>query len=904
MKKVLRKRLPRDLKSNLGRYIALILLIVLGIYLVVGIVGSAEVILHGTEKYRSISKTEDGQFSVFLPLTDDELASLSSDGTLIEEMFYIDISLNSSQTLRLFKNRKDIDLIQLKEGRMANADGEAVLERRFAEVNDYSLGDEIEIGGVKLTVVGIGSVPDYDQTLQSFSDTAVQSEQFGLLFVTDSQYAYIRDNSAQVAEEYVYAYRLAKGTTDDELKQKIKDLDFDYTKVENKYFRQTIDDVLENRKMIEDGLDELYDGSVELHDGMTELDSHSQDLRDAADTLFDNYLDQANAVIGAAMPGTVLTEENYENTLDGLIALTDSADLKSLKTSLDSLTDFKNGIYDYTEVVGEAADGTGQLYDGVSDAMEDVDELLDEIFDIDIDNLTNFITADDNIRIEAAAGDVVMDKNGGLIAGVIVLILFAYVISVFVVHQIERESSVIGALYALGVKKKELLRHYITLPTIIAFIGGVIGTAIGFSPVGIGTQTADTYNYFSLPEYDLVFPVYLLIYALVLPPVISAIVNILVINKKLSQTALSLIKNEQKAGSYKQVNIKGKSFPHIFRTRQMLREARSAATVVLGMLISLLVVILGLDCYVMCISVKRDNINETRYEYMYYYKYPGKEVPKGGEAAYIETLSTDCMGYTLDVTVIGIDEDNPFFDAKPKKGKNKAVINNSLYERYGYKEGDKVIFTDLTADMDYAFTVTDVVDYSPGFTIFMDIGSMRELFGQDEDYFNVVYSDKELDIEKGRLYSITSKSDIEKSAGVFIDQMQSLIWTLIIAGSVIFCVVMFLMMNVMIDRSSYGISLIKIFGYRPKEIRQLYLNGNFAIIAVGGLICIPAAKLIMNKVYPMFVPNVACTMKLSFPWYIYLIIYVGIIVFYLIVNRLLTGKINKITPAEVLKNRE
>ena len=536
--------------------------------------------------------------------------------------------------------------------------------------------------------------------------------------------------------------------------------------------------------------------------------------------------------------------------------------------------------------------------------MEDVDELLDEIFDIDIDNLTNFITADDNIRIEGAAGDVVMDKNGGLIAGVIVLILFAYVISVFVVHQIERESSVIGALYALGVKKKELLRHYITLPTIIAFIGGVIGTAIGFSPVGIGTQTADTYNYFSLPEYDLVFPVYLLIYALVLPPVISAIVNVLVINKKLSQTALSLIKNEQKAGSYKQVNIKGKSFPHIFRTRQMLREARSAATVVLGMLISLLVVILGLDCYVMCISVKRDNINETRYEYMYYYKYPGKEVPKGGEAAYIETLSTDCMGYTLDVTVIGIDEDNPFFDAKPKKGKNKAVINNSLYERYGYKEGDKVIFTDLTADMDYAFTVTDVVDYSPGFTIFMDIDSMRELFGQDEDYFNVVYSDKELDIEKGRLYSITSKSDIEKSAGVFIDQMQGLIWTLIIAGSVIFCVVMFLMMNVMIDRSSYGISLIKIFGYRPKEIRQLYLNGNFAIIAVGGLVCIPAAKLLMNKVYPMFVPNVACTMKLGYPWYIYLIIYAGIIVFYLIVNRLLTGKINKITPAEVLKNRE
>lgn len=865
MKKILRKRLPRDLKENLGRYIALILLIVLGIYLVVGIVGSAEVILHGTKDMRSVSKTEDGQFSVFLPLSEDELKSLTGDGTIIEEMFYIDLSLNDSQTLRLFKNRESIDLIQLKEGRIAQNEGEAVLERRFAEVNDISLGDSLDIGDTSLTIVGIGSVPDYDQTLQSFSDTAVQSEHFGLLFVTEGQYEYIRDNSSQVAEEYNYAYLLGKDTTNAELKDKIKDFEFDYTKVENKYFRQTIDDVLNDRKMIEDGLDELYNGSVELHDGMTDLDSYSQDLRDAADFIYNTYMNEANQPV---------------------------------------LEEFKESIYEYTEGVGKAADGTGELYDGVSEALEDVDELLDELFDIDIDNLTGFITAEDNIRIEAAAGDVVMDKNGGLIAGVIVLILFAYVISVFVVHQIEREASVIGALYSLGVKKKELLRHYITLPTVIAFAGGVIGTILGFSPIGIGTQTADTYNYFSLPDYDTVYPVYLLIYALVLPPVISAVVNVLVINKKLSQTALSLIKNEQKAGNYKQFNIKSKSFPHIFRTRQMLREARSAATVVLGMLISLLVVTLGLDCFVMCYAVKRDNIADTKYEYMYYYKYPGKEAPKEGEAAYIETLSTDCMGYTLDVTVIGIDDDNRFFDAKPKKGKNKAVINNSLVERYGYKEGDKVIFTDLTADMDYAFTVTDTVEYAPGFTIFMDIESMRELFDKDEDYYNVVYSDKELDIEKGRLYSITTKSDIEKSAGVFIDQMSSLIWTLVIAGSVIFCVVMYLMMNVMIDRSSYGISLIKIFGYRPKEIRQLYLNGNFAIIAIGALICIPAAKLLMNKIYPMFVPNVACSMKLAFPWYIYLCMYAGIIVIYLVVNRLLTGKINKITPAEVLKNRE
>ena len=50
-----------------------------------------------------------------------------------------------------------------------------------------------------------------------------------------------------------------------------------------------------------------------------------------------------------------------------------------------------------------------------------------------------------------------------LTAGIVVIALFTYVISVFVSHQIQRESSVIGSLYALGVKKKELayLLHYI-----------------------------------------------------------------------------------------------------------------------------------------------------------------------------------------------------------------------------------------------------------------------------------------------------------------------------------------------------------------------------------------------------------------------------------------------------------
>jgi putative ABC transport system permease protein len=186
----------------------------------------------------------------------------------------------------------------------------------------------------------------------------------------------------------------------------------------------------------------------------------------------------------------------------------------------------------------------------------------------------------------------------------------------------------------------------------------------------------------------------------------------------------------------------------------------------------------------------------------------------------------------------------------------------------------------------------------------MDIDSMRELFGEEEDYINVLYSDEKMDIEEGRLYSVTSKEDIEHSSAVFLDIMMSLTVTLIIAGIVICCVVMYLMMAVMIDRSAMGISLIKIFGYRSNEVRKLYLNGNTAIVAIGGIITIPLAKLIIDSIYPSFIANVACSMNLHYPWLLYAGIYVGLLAIYFAVNALLLRKINRITPAEVLKDRE
>ena len=72
MQKVLRKRVLREFRENLFRYIALFLLIVLGMYLVVSLVAAAESILVGTDRFAKQQKVESGEFHVFVPLKKEQ----------------------------------------------------------------------------------------------------------------------------------------------------------------------------------------------------------------------------------------------------------------------------------------------------------------------------------------------------------------------------------------------------------------------------------------------------------------------------------------------------------------------------------------------------------------------------------------------------------------------------------------------------------------------------------------------------------------------------------------------------------------------------------------------------------------------------------------------------------------
>ena len=1019
---ILFKRAMRDLKAGWARYLALSVLIIFSLFIVISLMGASVTVIDGTEKSNAEHCREDGEFSVFVPLRDDEVRKIEEKGVKLEKMFYADYEVSGSKVLRAFKVRENINRVGLVEGTMPEKDDEAVIERRFAEENKIKPGSKIKLGGREFTVSGIGAAPDYNNMVKKVSDSVVDSKSFGLIFVTADAYDKLYASGASLSsEEYYYAYMLGSQMSEEDLKKALEDIEFKLSDIDDEYFKEywermtgKKDDLLEGIDKLKDGAKELKDGAKELADGTKEYYDGMKELKDAVPDFKKgvkdldkgagelakgvkeytggvskvasgtNSLSKGTKVLAG---GTKALDKGAKQYGDGVNAYADSAEAATkspnpyvsgtakefagpakqlanvykdiqkgvsgintgvvnlnggtkrlysgiklldkngaaLRNGANSLhkgtTALRKGANELAEGIDklydgsvdikdgakELADGAKEYADGMNEFADEANKFVDEYFDIKTSNLMVFMNSKENPRVDAAADDVQITYTASIIFGVLLVMLFAYVISVFIVHTIDQESPVIGALYSMGVKRRTLMLSYVAVPVLVSFISGVIGTVLAvLTPAGIPAQLQDSLSYYSMPEVKIKVTPFILIYGLVIPPVTAFIVNVLVIRKRLKKTPLSLLKNEQKAVRGKDLKIKGLKFISMFRLRQMIRELRAGLTVILGMFMSLLVALMALNTMVYCGRVKDFYVSQTKYDYMYSYKYPTEEVPEGGYEAVAEGLKKEIYGYTFDVTMFGITKDNPFFDTGDLPDNDTDVVISSAFAvKYNIKAGDEFTVKDGNGGRMYAFRAAKIIDYSASLAMFMDIGRCRDLFGKDDKYFNVVFSDHALDIDSGRLYSTVTKSDIEKSAGIYVDMMGPMITVMSTASAVIFTVVMYLMVKMMIDRSTFNISLVKIFGFRNKEVRKMYLDGNFFTVVIGALIVIPLCKLIMDYIYPRYlVSNVGVGISPSYPPELFVAIFLVIIGLYLVINAVLTGKLKKINPAIVLKNRE
>ena len=204
MKSPLRKRIPRELKGEIGKYLVVFILMVATIGLVSGfLVADGSMIQaynEGFEKYN----IEDGNFRLGERLYRGQKEAIEEEGVKVYENYYIEDSLSNGSTMRFFKNRTDVNKVCLMEGKLAEKTGEIAIDRMYADNIELKGGDTIDDGEKSWKITGLVALSDYSCLFQHNSDTMFDSVKFGVGVVTEEEFDTLDQDKLQYNYAWVY----------------------------------------------------------------------------------------------------------------------------------------------------------------------------------------------------------------------------------------------------------------------------------------------------------------------------------------------------------------------------------------------------------------------------------------------------------------------------------------------------------------------------------------------------------------------------------------------------------------------------------------------------------------------------------------------------------------------------
>lgn len=201
MRNPLRKRLPRELRAEAGKYVVIFLLMVLSIAFISGyLVAAGSMIQAYNDGFRKYN-IEDGHFETAKAMNRAQRKAVDALGITTYDLFYAERELTNDSTMRIYADRTEVNLVCLMEGRMPSGAGEIAIDRMYADNNGLAVGDTVADGSESWTVTGLVALPDYSCLFSDNSDSMFDAVKFGVGIVSADQFAQYDDLS------HVYAWK-------------------------------------------------------------------------------------------------------------------------------------------------------------------------------------------------------------------------------------------------------------------------------------------------------------------------------------------------------------------------------------------------------------------------------------------------------------------------------------------------------------------------------------------------------------------------------------------------------------------------------------------------------------------------------------------------------------------------
>ena len=221
MKSPLRKRLPRELKGEIGKYLVVFILMVATIGFVSGfLVADGSMLTAYNESFGKYN-IEDGNFRTAEQIYKTQRKEIEDLGVKLYDNFYLEEALDNGSTMRIFKNREEVNKVCLMDGSLPEKTGEIAIDRMYADNNGISVGDTLTSGKKNWKVTGLVALSDYSALFQNNNDSMFDSVKFGVSVVTEEEFDSLNQDKLQYNYSWIYDQ---KPETEKEEKEASEDL--------------------------------------------------------------------------------------------------------------------------------------------------------------------------------------------------------------------------------------------------------------------------------------------------------------------------------------------------------------------------------------------------------------------------------------------------------------------------------------------------------------------------------------------------------------------------------------------------------------------------------------------------------------------------------------------------------
>lgn len=966
MKQAYSKDIFRTIKKEKKRFIALMLITLLGVCMLTGLKASCDDLRYSADVFFDKQHLFDLKILSTLGLTDADVEALKQvdgikdvEGTFSDTVYTIHDNKKKSVELKAL-SEQGINVPYIIEGKLPEKENEIAVTKKYCNETGKKIGDSIVLEeGKNVTllqteykicgiVIDVEDINSAEGTVAFRGNSSTDYTFFVLPQVIESEaftavYLTLNDTADLPCFEEEYETKIEEMTDWLEANLLEKRELARYEEITGEAWDEVNDAELEMEEEFAKAEEEIADAKKELADGKEELrkaeDTLEKEETNAKQQLLDarTQIEDGIAQIEsmAAMVGGMIPQLEAQ-----LVPLQDALKEVEIKEA-EAAEKFADAYAELEEARQELVDGEAKLQENIetfesekADAYAELEDAKQEIADM---KMTEWYITDRS----ALSGYANMQSDADCIEAIgkafpVIFLTVAVLISLTTItRMVEEDRGFIGTYKALGFTDKEIRKKYITYAALASLAGGILGDVFGYVVLPEILFTIFSVMY-QLPDYMLGFDVVYGIGGIFLFIGVIVLAAFLSCEAELKHMPASLMRPKApRSGSrifLERIPFiwKRLSFLNKVTARNLFRYKKRFFMTVFG--------IMGCTALLVCGYTIKDTVAELmpkQYETVYCYdlmliaedneKLTEYVTTEEQIASYIyaginnvKLINADGEETTVQLTVIPDDADLPsYISLFNEERETLTLTEDSIFitinaaKLLDLEAGDTIQVQTLNLSQ-AEVKITDITMNYMGNHIYMTASAYENLFGETELNGAFVKLTSSCSDQTAYAEEMAEKEGILSAIGT--EKMRAefepsfkiinlVVYIVITLAAALAFVVLFTLATTNISERERELATIKVLGFYDREVHSYVNKETLILTSLGILLGLP-----VGKVFGEWLMAVLNLPSIYFETCIHPISYVisaGMaFIFALLVNLMTNRTLDKINPVEALKSIE